>query len=142
MKCRILGLIILHMYQHLCCFDSTGKWGKFPDSFVWDQGWSQHPYLALSIGFLTILKWNIERNKSSEKMHSKILSETSVRVFGLLKLYFLYGLFHGDLFCYRKHLLTFYTNRHYPSSLNIKRDYFLGQRWKSENLFLNQTICI
>lgn len=75
-------------------------------------------------------------------MHSKILSETSVRDFRLPKLYFLYGLFHDDLFCYRKHLLTFYTNRRYPSSLNIKRDYFLGQQRKFENLFLNQTTCI
>lgn len=89
-----------------------------------------------------ILKSNIERNESSEKMRFNTLSETSARLFGLLELYFSYALFQDDLFCYRKRLLTFDTYRCYPSSLNIKRDtnkrylpsldikrdYFLGQR--------------
>lgn len=132
----------MHIYKHLCCFDSTGRWKKFLDSFVWDHGWSQHLHLALLISFLMILKWNIERNESSEKMRFKTLSETSARLFGLLELYFLYALFQDDLFCYRKRLLTFDTYRCYPSSwnikrdtnkrylssLDIKRDYFLGQR--------------
>ena len=63
--------IILHNCEHLLCLDFVDIQKKFPEGFVWDLGWSQHPHLRLLKWFLAVLKWKLGQVPESKKI-SKI----------------------------------------------------------------------